>query len=280
MTFYSVNTDRLIDSTFSVINHLPLETGSLSLDGVHPTSSPIRLDFLNPSGSMTGRLLPTSVPIQTITIPSSTILPIPGIGGANVPNDKSYTISCVDAANPFIFVLASEFGLTGHETSKEIESITEELMRVREHAAVLMGLASSPEQARKVQGTPKIALVGIPSTYKTSSGRLVEEGEYDVWIRAFSMGKPHPAIQMTGAVCVGAASSIPGTIINRIVEQTRQNRGDMVTGETAAVVIGHASGTMSVDGECQVVDGETIVKSGSVYRTARRLMEGSALYLA
>jgi 2-methylaconitate cis-trans-isomerase PrpF len=274
-----VNTNRLIDSTFSVYNHQPLETGPLAIDGITPTSSPIRLDFVDPSGSMTGRLLPTSLPIQQITIPSTTVVPAPGMGGGKVVTDKTYTISCVDAANPFVFVLAEDFGLTGRESAKELEAIKEELMLVREHAAVLMGLATSLEAARLVQGTPKIALVASPISYTTPSGRVVQEEEYDIWVRPFSMGNPHPAIQMTGAVCVGAASAVPGTIVNAVVQATRNRRGTSLGGNQA-VGVGHGSGTMSVDGDCEEIGGETVVRSGSVYRTARRLMEGSALYLA
>jgi 2-methylaconitate cis-trans-isomerase PrpF len=272
----------LITSTFSVFNHYPLESGSLSLDGVNSSSSPIRLDFLNPSGSMTGRLLPTGLPIQTITIPRATLLQAPGYGGIAAIEDKSYTISCVDAANPFVFVLAEEFGLKGSEDVKELEAISTDLMAVREHAAVLMGLAPSVEAARLVQGTPKIALVGRPKTYIASSKRVVHGSEFDIWIRPFSMGKPHPAIQITGAVCVGAACAIPGTVINNILEEEKARLATGVSGtipERKGVVVGHASGTMSVDGDSEVINGETIVRSGSVYRTARRLMEGRALYI-
>jgi 2-methylaconitate cis-trans-isomerase PrpF len=82
---------------------------------------------------------------------------------------------------------------------------------------------------------------------------------------------------MTGAVCLGAASSIPGSMVNLLVRASQIAKGKT---ERDAVVIGHASGTMATQGDAEVTSqGEVVVRSGSVYRTARRLMEGTVLYL-
>lgn len=202
--------------------------------------SPIRLDFMDPAGSMTGQLLPTGSPTDSIVLADS----------------RSITVSCVDAANPFVFVPLVELGLPANPTILELQepTLVACMMEIRALAAVKMGLARNIGEAALRMGAPKIALVG-PSV----------SPDTDITVRAFSMGKPHPTIQMTGAVCVGAASAIPGSVVNAIV----QGKQD--------IVIGHACGTMMVRGEAAVVGDEISITSGSVFRTARRLMEGSIM---
>lgn len=215
---------------------------------------------------MTGRLLPTGRVVDVIRLPTT----------APSTTDQLFHVSCVDAANPFVFVSSEELGLIGGESISILAAtVTSTLMKIRAHAAVLMGLSDSVEAAASVMGTPKIAIVGPPGRYETSAGRVVGSGEADIWVRPYSMGKPHPAIQMTGAVCVGAASSIPNTLVNRYFAKSRRSRGESLAGP---VVIGHAGGTMAVEGSSRIQGDQVVVECGTVYRTARRLMEGNVLY--
>jgi 2-methylaconitate cis-trans-isomerase PrpF len=259
-----VNTGKIIHSTFLAEHGYPVEFGELKLDGVSGAGSPIRLDFLDPAGCMTGLLLPTGSPTDIITVPYR-----------GVPT--SFTVSCVDAANPFVFVSRSDFGLTGEESIAELQTnLTDILMDIRAEAAVKMGLATSPESARRVMGTPKIALIGQPVEYTTAAGRCISSDEMDIWVRPFSMGKPHPAIQMTGAVCLAAAAAVPGTLVNLISTVSQAARAGT---KSPPLLIGHASGTMATDSQALVdANGKLEIRRGSVYRTARRLMEGSVLY--
>jgi 2-methylaconitate cis-trans-isomerase PrpF len=249
----SVNTNRIIHASFAVKDGLPIESGKMMLGGVGSPGAPIRLDFTDPAGSMTGTLLPTGSAVETITIDKRTL-----------------QVSCVDAANPFIFVRASDLGIDGSESLETLhKQYGDVLMDVRAQMAVRMGLARSAEAARLVNGTPKIALVGAPASYTTASGR-VEAEDIDIWVRPYSMGKPHPSIQMTGAVCVAAAAVVPGSVVNLLARPSG-----------SSLVIGHGGGTMTTEGKSFVdEDGQVVVERGSVYRTARRLMEGTVLYLA
>lgn len=226
----------------------------MALDGVGASGAPIRLDFTDPAGSMTGTLLPTGHAIETVSVGSLTV-----------------QVSCVDAANPFVFVRASDLGVTGAESLDVLhKQYGDVLMDIRAEMAVRMGLASSVQAARLVNGTPKIALVGPPASYTSTSGRQVDAADTDIWVRPYSMGKPHPSIQMTGAVCVAAAAVVPGSVVNLLAKATG----------SSSLVIGHGGGTMTTEGKSYVAsDGTVIVERGSVYRTARRLMEGTVLYL-
>jgi 2-methylaconitate cis-trans-isomerase PrpF len=204
------------------------------------------------------------------------VITLPKAGVSSEP--CIFHVSCVDAANPFVFVSAEELGLQGQETLTELSAtVTQVLLQIRAQAAVLMGMATFVEAAALIMGTPKIAIVGPSWQYSATSGRVVQAGEYDLWVRAYSMGNPHPTIQMTGAVCLGASSAIPDTLVNKYFREGRESRGRSFAGP---MVIGHAGGTMEVEGVCRLQDGEIAVECGTVYRTCRRLMEGLVLCYA
>lgn len=271
-----MNTNRFINATFAVDAFgQPVEDGSFRIAGVAAPAAPIRLDFLYPGGAMTGSLLPTGHAAEDITVdvrPAPRPLPSPGSEQPPSPTSVTVRVSCVDAANPFVFVRASDLGVRGDESQAGIAAYTDVLMRIREAAAVRMGLAPNVDAARLVAGTPKVALVGS-AAYDAMDGS--HSDTMDVWVRPFSMGAPHPAIQMTGAVCVAAAAAVRGTVVQEIVEESRRRSGRA----GSEIVIGHASGTITVSSQTEVKGGEVVIRSGNVYRTARRLMEGNVLYL-
>ncbi|NIQ74366.1 MAG: 3-methylitaconate isomerase, partial [Gammaproteobacteria bacterium] len=73
-----------------------------AIDGVPGTGGKVTLHFVNPGGSVAGKLLPTGNVRDVIEVP--------GIG--------KITISVVDAANPVVFVRAKDIGLRGTEISE------------------------------------------------------------------------------------------------------------------------------------------------------------------
>ena len=82
---------------------------------------------------------------------------------------------------------------------------------IRCAGAVRMGLASSVEEAALTKGTPKAVIVWPPAPFPIPDA--INDGERpDIQVLAFSMGKPHPTLQLTGAVCLAAAACVPGTV--------------------------------------------------------------------
>src|SRR5262249_44802001 len=79
--------------------------------------------------------------------------------------------------------------------------------------AIAMGLAKDLDEARVRQHTPKIAWVAPPKGYRSSSGRDVPASEVNLVARIMSMGKLHHAMTGTGAVAIGTAAAIPGTLV-------------------------------------------------------------------
>jgi 2-methylaconitate cis-trans-isomerase PrpF len=82
--------------------------------------------------------------------------------------------------------------------------------------AVRFGLAESVAAAGLVRGTPKLAVVA-PVWGEDGIGNA------DVGVAAYSMGKVHPALQLTGAVCLGAAVCVEGTVVHEIARPSRRS---------------------------------------------------------
>jgi 2-methylaconitate cis-trans-isomerase PrpF len=83
---HNTNTARIIVARFPVRAGRAVVEGSLAIDGVAGTGAPIRLDFTDPGGAKTGRLLPTGNPADLLEI----------------PGHPPVRASLVDAANPCV----------------------------------------------------------------------------------------------------------------------------------------------------------------------------------
>jgi 2-methylaconitate cis-trans-isomerase PrpF len=88
----------------------------------------------------------------------------------------------------------------------------------------------------------------------------------DLTVRVISMENVHRAVPGTNGMCIAAAARIEGTIVHRIA------------GHHTPVRIGNPSGVLPVDADvARDQDGGWNVRAITVYRTQRRLMEGSVL---
>lgn len=235
------------------------------IPGVEGTSSPIKVAFLNPAGSMTGKMFPSGAKQEVFTV-QSTVL-----GAVHI------RASLVDAANPFVLVDSDSLTVNNKRiwpiaSEHDLIVLAEE---IRREGAVRFGLASDVESAALTRGTPKIAFLSTP---------MQESSDIDVL--AFSMGKQHPSIQMTGAVCIGAAMAIHGTVAwqlsNGPVYQSPKY-GMEIEGQRIAnpvpFRIRHPAGVIETETTLGMgSDGNIDVKQVAVLRTARRLFEGNVFY--
>lgn len=252
--FLNLNTGK------QIVAHVPTTdgrfdpVGDFAIPGVPGTGSRIRLDYLNPGGAVTGRLLPTGNVRDTIEVP--------GVGDIE--------ISLVDAANPLVFVRWRDLGMDGSELPDAVDADPELLARieaVRAHASVLAGIAPTVEEAtRDVPSVPKLAFVGGPRPYQRTDGRKVAAEEMTLRAAMMSMGRLHQSYPLTGAICTAVAAAIPGTIV-----------AEAAAGENGITRIGHPAGVMEMEAHPELVDGAWTVDAVAGYRTARRLMEGWAL---
>ena len=253
---HNTNTGKIIRASFEMAGGLPVVEGELVIDGVAGSGAPIGLDFLDPGGSGTGLLLPSARPVDELCIG----------GGRRIP------ASLIDAANPCVFVRAADFGKRGVESPEALESdvsLMEALEEARRAASVLMGITGSARAASALQSVPKIALLSEPVAHELASGRRLSSTAFDICVRMLSMGRPHRAVPITGAVCLAAALRLPGTLP---ATMARVGHG--------MLRIAHPSGVIAVDSKVtQSASSGPRVEYGRVYRTARRLFEGQALYL-
>lgn len=160
----------------------------------------VGLGFKDPAGKTTGKLLPTGEPTDTISA-----------GGTR------WTVSIVDAGAPVVIVKAEELGLdTARFESWQAGVMLQldTLDQIRRQAAVRMGLASTVQDAARA--IPKLAIVGAPGAGDTGAGVTGTGDTGDVNVMMLSMGKPHPALAITGSIALTLAASTPGTVLNSI----------------------------------------------------------------
>ncbi|MCU0604114.1 MAG: hypothetical protein MUC33_15800 [Desulfobacterales bacterium] len=250
------NTNKLIVAEVPVKDGKFNEEGDYAIDGVPGTGSRILLRFVDPAGAVTGKLFPTGNRRDRFDVP--------GLGAVEV--------TCIDAANPFVFVPAAALGLSGTETEElerraEIKSLLE---AIRCRAAVRLGIGASEEEAaRRSQAVPKVAVVAAPAAYAALGGRAVEAHEVDLLARMMSMGTLHRAYAVSGAVATAGAAMIPGTVVGELVREEARGK-DLLR-------IGHPGGVIDVGAVIEPRAGEFIYREAVLGRTARRLMEGNVL---
>src|SRR5712692_4769335 len=125
---HNTNTKKLIVAHVPVRDGEAAVEGDFALPGVPGTGARIALDFVDPGGAVTGRLLPTGKAREEI---------------------DGVQASIVDATNPMVFVRASDLGLTGTETPTEMDAdakLVARLEKLRVEAGQRMGVTGSAAQ--------------------------------------------------------------------------------------------------------------------------------------
>lgn len=236
---HNTNTKKLIVARVPVAGSEPAVHGDFELPGVAGTGARIALDFIEPGGAGTGRLLPTGKPRDVI---------------------DGLEASLVDASVPMVFVRAHDLGIIGTETPQAIDgdtALSARLEKIRVAASHLMGIPGSA-------ATPKIAVVTAPTEYTALDGSRVAPEQTDVVGRAISMANCHRAFPLTSSMCLAVAARIEGTLVHEC--STAKPGSD--------VRLGHPSGVLPLDAAVTRQGGDYVAERVTVYRTARRLMEG------
>ena len=248
----------------TIIAHVPVnngsvqETGDFELDGVTFPAAEVPLEFVDPAedtGEENGAMFPTGNLADDLLVP--------GIGLAG----DSIRATLINAGIPTIFVNAAELGYCGTELQDAINSDPAALARfeaIRVQGALRMGLIKDQSEALARQHTPKIAFVAPPAAYLASSGKEVKPDQVDLLVRALSMGQLHHAMMGTAAVAIGTAAAIPGTLVNLAAGG----------GVRDTVRFGHPSGVLRVGASVRKEEGQWVVSSVLMSRSARVLMDG------
>ncbi len=247
---WQANIKKTIIAQVPMSNGEVQETGDFELDGVTFPAAEVKVEFIDPADGE-GSMFPTGNLVDDLI----------------VPDVGSFKVTMINAGIPTIFLNAEEIGYNGTELQEAINGDEKALMMfetIRAQGAIRMGLIDNIEQATSRQHTPKVAFVGKPVGYVSSSGKQITIDDIDVNVRALSMGKLHHAMMGTAAVAIGTAAAIPGTLVNLAAGGGQRN----------AVRFGHPSGTLKVGAEASQKSGEWVVNKAIMSRSARVLMEG------
>jgi 2-methylaconitate isomerase len=250
---HNTNTKKIIQSRFVLDDGLSAVDGDLAIPGVSGTGSPVRLEFLQPGGATTGKLLPTGNVIDT--------LDVPGVGKIRA--------SMIDAANAAVYINAADLGLTGTELPDQLEANTavmEKLSAIRISASVAMGIAPDAAEAASKASVPFVGFVSAPQTAKTLTGETINADDSDITARMLSNGQPHRALPLTISLCLAVAARIEGSVVNLATRKSAS--------ADAPVRIAMPSGILTVAATVQCKDGVWHAEQGAFYRTQRRLFEG------
>ena len=244
---FNTNTNKLIKCRFQVRDGEAVADGPLAIAGVAGTGAKIELAFVNPAGSRTGKLLPT---------------------GKVLDEFNGIKASCVDVGNPCIFVQAEDLGVDGIILPDEAEAhpdLVSRLETLRRKAAVAMGLA--PDEASVPEAAPKILIVSQPSPYLTLSGEKLNGDSTDLIIRSLSGMGFHRAVQITASLATAVAAKMEGTVVAANLAKKAV--------DADGITLGHPSGTLLVTAK---FDAKGAVGEATVFRTARRIMEGQVFW--
>jgi 2-methylaconitate cis-trans-isomerase PrpF/tripartite-type tricarboxylate transporter receptor subunit TctC len=174
---FNVNTRSRIDVTVLTPGRRVVYDGQTSIDGVAGSAAPIRLNFLDAWGAVTGSLFPTGQRIDAI---------------------DGLAVTCIDAAMPLVILRAAELGLSGREEPAELDA-NRELMRRLEALRLAAG---------ERMGLGDVSKSVIPKPVIVSRG----DDEHSIRSRYFTPKRCHASHAVTGAIGVATAFALPGTV--------------------------------------------------------------------
>lgn len=211
---FNTNTGARLRTTVETPGGVVPEVGTATVPGVHAGGVAVDLAFVNPAGDTTGTLLPTG-------------------RGVDLLGDNGIPATLIDAGAPAALIPAGAMGLTGLESPDELVPRVDELAVLRRAAALTMGLAKPADPIS--YAVPKIGVIGPPRDYRDVDGTLINVDDYDVSVRMISMHAPHPAIGLTSAVAIGAASTVADGVVAGLLAG-QQDRRMLRIGTPAGVI--------------------------------------------
>ncbi|MBC5782284.1 4-oxalomesaconate tautomerase [Ramlibacter sp. USB13] len=182
---FNVNTRSRIDVTVQTPGRRVRYEGDTGIDGVAGTAAPIRLNFLDAWGAVTGSLFPTGHRIDVI---------------------QGVEVSCIDAAMPLVILRARDLGLTGRESPADLDA----------HTALLARIEAIRCAAGEAMGLGDVSGSVVPKPVIASEGDDADS----VTSRYFTPRRCHASHAVTGAIGVATAFALPGTVISGHTRRT------------------------------------------------------------
>lgn len=247
---FNTNTSKIIHARFPTDTEGAVYGGDCVIPGVAGSGAPIRLNFLNPGGATTGKLVPTGKPSECLLV-----------------NARDVEVSMIDAGNACVFVRASDVGMPASALPSQISEqsgLLSLLENIRIAAYMRMGISDTIEEATRIRHVPFMVIISEPQDALTTSGEWLDAADMNLTARVISNGHPQFALPLTATLCTAIAASTPGSIVESVASST--NNGTFN--------IGMPSGILSADAEVVAAADGLVAKRGSFFRTARRLFKG------
>ena len=181
---HNVNTGALIEAVVRTPGGIVTYDGDARIDGVPGTAAPVILNFMNVTGSKTGKLFPT---------------------GQRIDEIDGIAVTCIDVAMPMVIARAESFGLSGHESRQELDdnrAFYDRMEPIRREAGTRMGLGDVSQSV-----VPKFGLLARPISGGTLAGRY------------FMPWDAHPTFAVTGSICTGSCVLAPGTVAEGLIDR-------------------------------------------------------------
>ncbi|MGM0878590.1 MAG: 2-methylaconitate cis-trans isomerase PrpF family protein [Bacillota bacterium] len=248
---YNTNTKRVMEVEIPINDGQIVYEGDFSISGVSGTGSCIMVNFIEFGGALTGDLLPTGNIIDLIRL----------------DNNKEVEVTILDVGNVLVFIKASDMGLIGTELSSTFNSqeVQQNIEEIRVKCGKQIGLFNENEMITpETHALPKMVIVSKSVDYIDENGETVNRNDIDIVGRYISMGTLHRAFAVSGAIGLGTACKIPGSIPNLLVSSNFNSQ----------ITIGHPTGTILVNVDLEQKNFSYKLIKGGIGRTARRIMEG------
>ena len=229
---YNINTKSIIEEIVQTPRGVVEYNGNMHIDGVPGTAAPVVLNLFDQVGGKTGKLMPTGVIKEQI---------------------QEIDVTLLDAGSTMVLMKASDLGIDGTEGSDFFEKnkdLMKKIESIRQEAGKRMGLGDVKDMV-----LPKVAILSKPR----NGGNITS--------RYLTPHTLHPSHAVTGAICIGTALKIKGSVAAEV--------GTTNGLPTEMIVIEHPAGVIEVNIEIEK-KGDTInVKKAGTVRTVRKIMTGT-----
>lgn len=203
--------------------------GTTKIDGVKGSAAPIICNYEGIAGSTCGSLLPTGN-IKDIV--------------------NGVAVTCIDNGMPVVLLRSVDLGISGYESPSELnanELLKNKLESIRLAIGEKMNLGNVKDKT-----VPKMCIISPP----------LQGGTINT--RTFLPQVCHEAIGVLGAISVGTACLLKGSITDGMAKINNEN----------TLSIEHPSGEFTIHLNITVTENKITVHKAGVIRTARLLSKG------
>jgi hypothetical protein len=229
---YNINTKSIIEEIVQTPKGVVEYDGNMKIDGVPGTAAPVVMNLFDQVGGKTGKLMPTGKIKEQI---------------------QGIDVTLLDAGSTMVLIKATDLGMDGTE-GEDFFLKNKELMKkiesIRMEAGQRMGLGDVTNSV-----LPK---VGILSKSRKEGTNITS--------RYLTPHTLHPSHAVTGAICIGTALKIKGSVAAEV---------GITNGKPIEmIVIEHPSGVIEVNIDMEIKGDVINVRKAGTIRTVRKIMEG------